>query len=620
MTSTNTGFIFLHGIGTGDRNQSWREPLDQTLDLLGYPRLPENSVYTPRYADLLRASDQPKERAPRKTTPRLTDSQEAQARWTYERRQATLEEELGRAHSGLQIGVAEPAVDANLNFVPLFAQAKRYLRSEGLRAGVLNRVVEDLPTHGEFVLVGHSLGSLIAIDLLDVLPDEFRVRRFVTIGSPLGYPSLLRHRKVLLDQFPHSKVESWVNFWHGRDPVSLGRGISHHFPEALDIKLTAGVGGHAASMFLRNQLVAKAVGSGLFGSLNREIAPIETTADEQLNELETLVVLRIAYGHFLVDAQEGDTRSRLQASFSIVQRQLVQNLIEEYESQQRRVPQAILALRDGDSPHGLARLSAEDSLIPLLLIAASNPVAPFEVGTSNATRKKAMGDLSVFLGLTSSHGTKVFESLEAATRIVRSSDNAARWILGAAGVAVLVAGPIGWALAAPAGLAGGAAIVGGLAAFGPGGMIGGLLTAGTLTSLGTGATVAALVGAQSSVAMVESTIAQLLALAIARRNLKLAEDDSAWYMLVDLQVQITRELQHLKPYSDSSAPSIKNLESKLSALNRALEYLISEQIIRLTDSDVARDGESLEALEAQLNAAIANADAQGPYESLESPA
>lgn len=596
--------VFLHGIGGGDKDQSWRRPLDQALTEVGHPDLKGTRVMAPQYSALLRASDNARVRAPKITTPKLGDAEGSCLRWKYERGQAGLEEMLGRGRSGVKLGAAEPLVELNVNFSPLFAQARRYLNSPDVRAAILQRVLSQLPASGDVVIVGHSLGSLIAIDLLDVLPEGLHVQRLITLGSPVGYPTMLRNRKILLDRFPFGKVDSWVNIWNDRDPVSLGRGVSHHFPEALDIKIATGFIGHWAGTFMRNQLVAKAIGNGLFGSLSREVTPVETSLAGHLDPLEILLVLRIAHGHYLVDATRDAKRSRIEAAFAIVQRQLVENLIDSYAKQEQGVPSALVALRDGDRPHGIARLSPEDSVIPLLLIAASNTLAPFEIDTSSSARKKALGDLSIFLGLTSSHGEKVFDAFETAQEEIKgSSEGSGRWILGAAGVALLVAGPIGWALVAPAGLAGGAAIVGGLAAFGPGGMVGGLLTAGALTSMGTGATVAALVGSQSSVAMVESTVAQLLATAIARRDLKLPVLDAVWFTLADLHVQITRELQHLKPYSDSSAPSVKALQGKQGAVKRALDCLVREGLVGIADLDQEVSEADMPELEAQIRLA-----------------
>ena len=46
----------------------------------------------------------------------------------------------------------------------------------------MRNILDHLPSRGDTVLIGHSLGSVIAIDLLDHLPENLHVRRFVTIG------------------------------------------------------------------------------------------------------------------------------------------------------------------------------------------------------------------------------------------------------------------------------------------------------------------------------------------------------------------------------------------------------------------------------------------------------
>jgi pimeloyl-ACP methyl ester carboxylesterase len=63
-------------------------------------------------------------------------------------------------------------------------QVRRYIRNDGLRAAVMLRILTHLPTRGDVLLVAHSLGSVIAIDLLDHLPESLHVRRFITVGSP----------------------------------------------------------------------------------------------------------------------------------------------------------------------------------------------------------------------------------------------------------------------------------------------------------------------------------------------------------------------------------------------------------------------------------------------------
>lgn len=152
----------------------------------------------------------------------------------------------------------------------------------------------------------------------------------------------------------------------------------------------------------------------------------------------------------------------------------------------------------------------------------------------------------------------------------------------AAGGALMALGPLGLMMAAPAGLAGGAAIVAALANFGFGGMVGGLATAGGIMAAGGGAVWAAintLVFAPE--AAVEHTVAQLLATAIARHKLGLPRDDRIWFLLCELESQIARQLQSLVPFSDPDAPSVKALERKARTVRRAIEYLVDHGLAPL---------------------------------------
>ena len=94
-----------------------------------------------------------------------------------------------------------------------FAQAARYVESGKLRAAVLSRVRDALPAQpgAEIVLIGHSLGSLVAIDPLDQLDERVTVVRLVTLGSPAGIRAMHKGSDRLLKAFPYRTVQSWVN-------------------------------------------------------------------------------------------------------------------------------------------------------------------------------------------------------------------------------------------------------------------------------------------------------------------------------------------------------------------------------------------------------------------------
>lgn len=82
----------------------------------------------------------------------------------FERRTAAMETRLGRHNRGAGGAFPEAVVSRSVE-LPLFVQARNFLNNQQIRAQVHRRILEQLPTEGEIVLLGHSLGSVIAADL-----------------------------------------------------------------------------------------------------------------------------------------------------------------------------------------------------------------------------------------------------------------------------------------------------------------------------------------------------------------------------------------------------------------------------------------------------------------------
>jgi hypothetical protein len=91
-----------------------------------------------------------------------------------------------------------------------------------------------LPLAGQRIMViAHSMGSIIAYDALRNIGREnpsFAVAHFVTIGSPLGLPSVKDHvyeeRKRYAEvpvRTPTVVTERWVNYADRDDPVALDK-------------------------------------------------------------------------------------------------------------------------------------------------------------------------------------------------------------------------------------------------------------------------------------------------------------------------------------------------------------------------------------------------------------
>ncbi|WP_435282152.1 trypsin-like serine peptidase [Streptomyces koelreuteriae] len=96
-----------------------------------------------------------------------------------------------------------------------------YLGDSAVRQSVLDSVMATMPTTGELVLVTHSLGTVVGLDLLTRLPETLDPVLLVTAGSPLGLDGV---NERLLARGPHRppRVRDWVNVWCPTDSVAIG--------------------------------------------------------------------------------------------------------------------------------------------------------------------------------------------------------------------------------------------------------------------------------------------------------------------------------------------------------------------------------------------------------------
>jgi len=112
----------------------------------------------------------------------------------------------------------------------------RFTDSRGIhirvRAEIRERLVTVIKKYRgyEIMLVGHSMGSIIAYDVLTLLIPLETIDRFVTIGSPLGFPVV--QGKIAAEwketgngirkmKTPPGITRKWYNFADLRDRVAL---------------------------------------------------------------------------------------------------------------------------------------------------------------------------------------------------------------------------------------------------------------------------------------------------------------------------------------------------------------------------------------------------------------
>lgn len=102
-----------------------------------------------------------------------------------------------------------------------------YFTDATRRGAAIDRVVAAVnAVDDKVILLGHSLGSVVVYDALSEHP-ELPVRGLITLGSPLGLPTVRRRLQTL--QFP-SGVARWVNVFDPRDFVTGRERLHEHFP------------------------------------------------------------------------------------------------------------------------------------------------------------------------------------------------------------------------------------------------------------------------------------------------------------------------------------------------------------------------------------------------------
>lgn len=238
--------VYLHGMGGARAN--WADPL----------RVDATCV-APDYADLLDGSRRVYASS-RSRAPHDVDADELEAqRRGYLARQRGLADVVHGIGEAMPPGSSWPAMLPRPGRLadrlplpqvlrtPVFGvdQVGRYLDDEARRAAVLDRVRTTLVrARPPIVLVAHSLGSVVALDLLDDLPCEISL--LITLGSPLGHQAVAD--ATAPSAFPYGRVGGWVNVVHLLDPVPFGRGLADRYPAAYDVYLPvlAGLGPRTA--------------------------------------------------------------------------------------------------------------------------------------------------------------------------------------------------------------------------------------------------------------------------------------------------------------------------------------------------------------------------------------
>jgi hypothetical protein len=145
-------------------------------------------------------------------------------------------------------------------------QVTSYFRDATKRREICDRVVGSVGDDTR-VIVGHSLGSVVAYECLCAHP-EWGVRTFVTLGSPLGIRNLVFDRLTPAPSggrgaWPGS-VRQWFNIADGGDIVALVKELRPRFGEKVEDHLIHnGADAHSVLPYLTAEVTGHAIASGL---------------------------------------------------------------------------------------------------------------------------------------------------------------------------------------------------------------------------------------------------------------------------------------------------------------------------------------------------------------------
>ena len=170
---------------------------------------------------------------------------------------------VGKLHKQLTWLANRSGLDEVL-IAAVFRDVAAYLDRDEIRQLVLTTVLQSVPTSGPVVLVSHSLGTVVAMDLLTRLPEQLQVVQLVTAGSPLGMDTVF---KRLLSGGPHrpDRVGDWLNAWCPADAVAIGCPLRDDWGDRLTEVVTNNPKDRAHSIeeYLADRRVADAIGTTL---------------------------------------------------------------------------------------------------------------------------------------------------------------------------------------------------------------------------------------------------------------------------------------------------------------------------------------------------------------------
>jgi hypothetical protein len=264
--------VFVHGrsqqgLDPALLRRGWVAGLNGGLTMAGLPTVDPQDVYFPYYGDrlaaVLEALPAEVELTPSARVLYAAMLDEAARRAGMPVEPVAVDEGFGLGSVAGLVGVVrEPlgwiAAHSGVDRVVVAAAFKdvaAYLDANRTRDAVLDAVLETVPTSGAVVLVGHSLGTVVAMDLLP------RLAPGVTVGSPLGMDTVYSRLRIGGPRLP-AIAGPWFNVWCRTDPVSIGCPLADDWTGLAGERVVANAPdrAHDVGQYLAHPEVAAVIG------------------------------------------------------------------------------------------------------------------------------------------------------------------------------------------------------------------------------------------------------------------------------------------------------------------------------------------------------------------------
>jgi hypothetical protein len=132
------------------------------------------------------------------------------------------------------------------------------------------RIVMDKITPDTRVVIGHSLGSVVAYEALCYKPEG--VISFLSLGSPLGIRNLIFDKLNKLSPEPRvapgawpGRIRYWTNIAENGDIVALQKELAPLFGKKVkDVLVCSGSDAHSGQRYLTSREAGEAIREGLW--------------------------------------------------------------------------------------------------------------------------------------------------------------------------------------------------------------------------------------------------------------------------------------------------------------------------------------------------------------------